>query len=71
MTTVMADLVATLSDKCDRRDIQILKAIEALEQVRDSLTKSRKAIEKERLIWICQRAIDQVDMIEENGGTHG
>ena len=46
MTTVMADLVATLSDKCDRRDIQILKAIEALEQVRDSLTKSRKAIEK-------------------------
>jgi len=71
MASVMADLVNNLSDRCNRRDAQILKAIDALEEVRNILLKSKKPIEKERLIWICQKAIDQVDMIEESGGLYG
>lgn len=67
----MADLVADLGDKCDRRSKELLKAIDALEEIQAILLKSRKPIEKERLIWTCQKALDQIDMIEENGGRHG
>jgi hypothetical protein len=63
-----------LSEKCDRRTKALLKAVDALEEIRGILVKLRRKDDKLRLLFtICDKSLDQIEMCieEEKGETNG
>lgn len=72
MTSPMARLAAELGERCDRRTQALHKAVDALEEMREILFKSRKKWnDKERLLYtICEKSLEQIEMhVEDNGNN--
>lgn len=77
MNSPIAGIIADLGAKCDRRTKALLKAADALEEIRAILLKSKRKDDKQKLLFsICNGALEQIDLfvdekIDDRQGRKG
>ncbi len=66
-------ILIDLASKCERRTTALLKAVDALEEIRDILFKSkRRWDDRQRLLYtICNAALEQIDLFTKDTNGKG